>query len=166
MNEDLQKRVTELERRMDTLNQSSTIPLEVDQSLMGRNFIKAVNEGNPTLITGPFTVTIASPGVFTASSHRLQIDDRVVFVTDGALPTGLVAGTEYFVISAGFTASVFQVSLTSGGAAVNTSGSQSGAHTFFGVSGSFMAGPLSFAKLIDFDGGYWYIPLYTIGDQP
>jgi len=87
-----------------------------------------------------FTVTIASPAVFTSIAHGFNAGSSVVFSTTGALPTGLVAGTTYYVISAGLTADAFQVSLTDGGTAVNTSGSQSGTHsivdsrrTFFNV---------------------------------
>jgi len=53
----------------------------------------------------------------------------IVPTTNGALPTGLTAGTTYFVIAAGLTANAFEVSTTVGGAAVNTSGTQSGTHT-------------------------------------
>lgn len=79
--------------------------------------------------TSTITVTIASPGVFTLASHGFLLNDRVVFSTTGALPTGLTAGTTYYVISAGLTTNEFQVSATEGGAAINTSGSQSGTHT-------------------------------------
>lgn len=79
----------------------------------------------------PFTVTIASPGVFSATGHGLVAGDTVVLETDGALPTGLTADTvQYFVIATDLTADAFKVSLTLGGSAVNTSGSQSGNHTF------------------------------------
>lgn len=76
-----------------------------------------------------FTVTIASPGVFTLNSHAFFEGQPVVFTTSGALPTGLTAETIYYIISAGLTANAFQVSATAGGSAVNTSGSQSGVHT-------------------------------------
>ena len=75
-----------------------------------------------------FTVTIASPGVFTVTGHGLAAGDTVVFTTSGALPTGLSENTVYYVISAGLTADEFQVSATFGGSAINTSGSQSGTH--------------------------------------
>jgi hypothetical protein len=78
---------------------------------------------------GTCTITIASPGVITRVAHGLAVGDPVRFTTTGALPTGLTASTTYYVISAGLTADEFQVSATSGGAAVNTSGSQSGVHT-------------------------------------
>lgn len=77
-----------------------------------------------------FTVTIATPGVFTvADGHGLEAGQAVVFTTDGALPTGLTADTTYYVISSGLTATEFQVSATVGGSAIDTSGSQSGTHT-------------------------------------
>lgn len=78
---------------------------------------------------GTFTVTIASPAVFTRTAHGLAVDDEVSFTTTGALPTGLVVGTTYFVIAAGLTADNFQVSETKGGSAVVTTGSQNGVHT-------------------------------------
>lgn len=78
---------------------------------------------------GTFTVTIASPGVFTLTAHGLVAGDAVYFTTTGALPTGLSANTIYYVISTGLTSDNFQVSATRGGAAINTSGSQSGTHT-------------------------------------
>ena len=76
------------------------------------------------------TITIATPGVVSWTGHDFVAGDQVVFQTTGALPTGLTAGTTYFVIAAGLTPGVsFQVSASAGGAAVNTSGSQSGVHT-------------------------------------
>lgn len=80
---------------------------------------------------GTFTVTIASPGVFTLASHGLNAGDAVYFTTTGALPTGIVANTIYYVIAAGLTANDFRVALTRGGSAINTSGGQSGVHTLF-----------------------------------
>lgn len=82
-------------------------------------------------VASTVTVTIASPGVFTLASHGFQIGTPVYFSTTGALPTGLAAGTTYYVIAAGLTANAFEVSTTLGGSAVNTSGSQSGTHTVY-----------------------------------
>lgn len=79
------------------------------------------------------TVTIASPGVVTWTGHTLSNGDIVVFTSTGALPTGITAGTNYFVVNAA--TDTFQISATSGGAAINTSGSQSGTHT--GKSGKY-----------------------------
>jgi hypothetical protein len=84
-----------------------------------------------TLLTtaDTFTVTIASPAVFTLTAHKFTPGTVVYFATTGALPTGLTVGTAYYVITAGLTADAFEVSTTIGGSAVNTSGSQSGTHT-------------------------------------
>jgi microcystin-dependent protein len=78
---------------------------------------------------GTFTVTIATPAVFSLTSHGLTAGDKVYFTTTGALPTGLSVNTIYYVISAGLTSSAFEVSATSGGSAINTTGTQSGTHT-------------------------------------
>lgn len=78
---------------------------------------------------GAFTVTIASPGVVTLNAHGLQIGDRVRLFTSGALPTGLTANTDYYVAATSFAANTFTLSATLGGAAINTSGTQSGTHT-------------------------------------
>ena len=74
------------------------------------------------------TVTIASPAVITKNNHGFVAGDQVVFSTTGALPTGLNNRTRYYVLSTGLTTNTFRVSTTNGGAAVNTSGSQSGTH--------------------------------------
>jgi microcystin-dependent protein len=77
---------------------------------------------------GATTVTIASPAVFTLASHGLAIGDCVYLTTTGALPTGLSANTIYYVVSTP-TTDTFTLSATEGGAAINTSGAQSGTHT-------------------------------------
>lgn len=95
--------------------------------------------GTPNNTGQTFTVTIAAPGVFTATGHGYAINDQVVLSTTGALPTGLVAGTVYFVVAANFTANTFSLSGTSGGAAITTTGTQSGTHTVrraFGITSS------------------------------
>jgi hypothetical protein len=74
------------------------------------------------------TMTIASPGVVTRVGHGFVANQPIVFNTSGALPTGVTAGTTYYVRATGLTADTFQFSTSSGGGAVNTSGSQSGTH--------------------------------------
>jgi len=71
-----------------------------------------------------FTVTIASPAVLTVA---LRNGTAVYLNTTGALPTGLVVGTIYYVV--GSTGTTCNLSLTFGGAAINTSGTQSGIQT-------------------------------------
>ena len=82
-----------------------------------------------------FTVTQATPAVFTAVAHGLVLNDTIILETDGTLLTGLTADTvQYYIITAGLTADAFQVSLTKGGTAVNTTATQSGNHTFLKTS--------------------------------
>ena len=84
--------------------------------------------GDANTCGNTFTVTTASPAVITKSNHGFVADDQVLFTTTGALPTGLTKYRRYYVRSTGLTTSSFRVSTTSGGSAVNTSGSQSGTH--------------------------------------
>lgn len=86
----------------------------------------------PVSKVGTFTVTIASPGVFTKAGHGYAVNDPIVFSTTGALPTGLTAGTVYYVLTVP-TSDTFTVSTSAGGSAVNTSGSQSGTHSVTGI---------------------------------
>jgi len=85
--------------------------------------------GTDFFLNATATITIASPAVITCTSHGLKAGDTVAFTTTGALPTGITASTPYYVISSGLTANTFRISETSGGSAINTSGSQSGTHT-------------------------------------
>ena len=76
-------------------------------------------------------ISVATPAVVTwSASNGMQIGSRVVFSTTGALPTGITAGTSYYVISSGYSAGTsFEIATSQGGAAVNTTGSQSGTQT-------------------------------------
>jgi hypothetical protein len=79
------------------------------------------------------TMTIATPAVITWTAHGLNEGDPIVFTNSGgALPTGITAGTIYYV-SRSPAANTFNVSTTVAntalGTLVNTSGSQSGTHT-------------------------------------
>jgi hypothetical protein len=74
------------------------------------------------------TITIASPAVVT-STLSLVDGTPVIFTNSGypsALPTGLTVGTTYYVKNS--TGTTFNLAATSGGAAITTSGSQSGTH--------------------------------------
>jgi hypothetical protein len=74
------------------------------------------------------TITIAAPGVIT-SNLFLTENSPVILTNTGypsALPTGLVVGTTYYVKNVSGTS--FNLSATPGGAAITTSGTQSGAH--------------------------------------
>jgi hypothetical protein len=76
---------------------------------------------------GTFTVTIASPAVLTFATHTPVDNTVIILSTTGALPTGLTAGVAYYIVNA--SGSTCSLSLTQAGAAINTSGTQSGTHS-------------------------------------
>lgn len=69
------------------------------------------------------SMTIASPCVVTAVIS-LADNTPITFSTTGALPTGLLPGVTYY--TKYLTASTFNLAATSGGAAITTTGTQSG----------------------------------------
>ena len=74
------------------------------------------------------TITIASPAVIT-SANTFVNGTAIILTNSGypaALPTGLSPGTIYYVV--GTSGTTFNLSLTPGGVAINTSGTQSGTH--------------------------------------
>jgi hypothetical protein len=84
--------------------------------------------GGCTFVNPTVTITIASPGVVTYTGHNKLANEALAFSTTGALPTGLTAGTTYYVKTV-LNANTFTVSATPGGAVINTTGSQSGVHS-------------------------------------
>ncbi|WP_442596299.1 hypothetical protein ACSBPU_05570 [Parapusillimonas sp. JC17] len=78
---------------------------------------------------GPVTISVAEPGVVTWQGHGLVAGQPVVFASTGTLPTGLTAGTVYYVIAAGLTSDAFSVAATPGGAGIATTAAGSGTHT-------------------------------------
>lgn len=71
-------------------------------------------------------LTIASPCVATLARPPVS-GQKVLLATTGALPTGLAPATTYYTVNvSGLTCNL---SLTEGGAAIDTSGTQSGDHT-------------------------------------
>lgn len=77
----------------------------------------------PTYTTASVSVSVASPGIVSDAGHSFVANTPVVF-TAGTLPTGLVVGTVYFVRNpiAGVS---YELSATTGGASINTTGSPS-----------------------------------------
>lgn len=77
------------------------------------------------------TMTIATPCVVTWTAHGLREGAPVIFTTTGALPTGITAGTIYFVGKSS-TANTFNICTTEAnvvaGTNIATSGTQSGVH--------------------------------------
>lgn len=90
----------------------------------------------PTFLESTITGTNANPGVFTLTAHGFLNNDPVLFKTTGSF-TGLASGTVYF--ARNVTANTFELSATSGGASINTTGTQAGVHSIgraFGTTGS------------------------------
>lgn len=97
------------------------------------NYEFKVEAGAGCIPTSIAVITIADPGVVTvAGGHGFDIGSPVVFATDGALPTGLTAGTTYYVVADGFSPTQFSVATTPGGTPIETTDSQSGEHTVTG----------------------------------
>jgi len=97
--------------------------------------------------TATITVTIASPAVVTWSGHPFSGTAPradacpVVFTTTGALPTGITAGTNYWVVPTTISGNTFSIATSIANAIsetkVNTSGTQSGTHT--GTAGTVLS---------------------------
>lgn len=80
--------------------------------------------------TGTVTISIATPGVITWNAHGLSAGAPVRLTTTGTLPTGLAAGTIYYVAASPAPATnTFSLAAAAGGAAINTTGAQTGTHT-------------------------------------
>ena len=63
------------------------------------------------------------------NQHLLNKGDEIVFaVSSGSLPTGVAAGTTYFVANDGFTSTTFKLAATNGGAAINLTGTATGTY--------------------------------------
>lgn len=75
------------------------------------------------------TITVGTPGVVSWTGHGLQAGQPVVFSTTGTLPTGLTAGTVYYVSATGLTANSFSVAATPGGTGIATTVAGTGTHT-------------------------------------
>jgi hypothetical protein len=85
------------------------------------------NQGNQSATV---TISNATPSVITYTAHGLTANTPVVFTTTGSLPSGLVAGTTYYVAGLGtITDNTFNVSATPGGSLINTTTAGSGTHT-------------------------------------
>lgn len=149
--EKLQSTITNLQSQLEDVTRISNSPTKLDRYLDNDSktiiddvvadsvhnilwdnvsFTSSFADAAINITPVTFTVTIASPAVFSKTAHGLTENTIVRLFTTGALPTGLTTNTVYYVIAAGLTSSAFQLSTTLGGSAINTSGTQSGAHTY------------------------------------
>jgi len=92
------------------------------------------------------SISVASPAVVT-SVVTVATGTPFTFSTSGTLPTGLTPGVTYYAIAS--TGTSFNVSLTAGGAAINTTGAGSGTHYINpnGILLSSLAGSDGYAPL-------------------
>lgn len=105
----------------DGLDAANKIRINVDSSAFNTFF---TSSGSSTV-----TLAITSPGQVTWTSHGKSVNAAVTFsVSGGSLPTGLTAGTTYYVKTV-LDANTFTVSATPGGTAINFTGSVSGTVT-------------------------------------
>lgn len=74
------------------------------------------------------TIDVASPGVVNWTAHNMPADSAIVFTTTGTMPTGLTAGTTYYIKTV-LGVDSFTVSATQGGTAINVTGAGSGTIT-------------------------------------
>ena len=84
------------------------------------------------------TITLASPGIISWAAHAQAIGNAIQFETTNALPTGLTAGTSYYVSALDYTADSFVVADTkahaiAGTNSVNTSVSQAGVQSAYNI---------------------------------
>lgn len=78
--------------------------------------------------TDTVTTPIASPGKVNWTAHDRQNNDPVKFsVSGGSLPTGITAGTTYYVKNK--TANDFEIASSPGGTSINFTGSSTGTQT-------------------------------------
>lgn len=76
-------------------------------------------------------VTVANAtDIFTSTAHGFVLDQKLRFTNSGgALPTGLLPFTDYFVIAGNLATNTFQVATTKGGASINMTTDGTGTNT-------------------------------------
>jgi len=83
-------------------------------------YVRDMSVSSMTYATASATITVSTPGVVTSTAHGFAANDPIVFI-GGTVPSGLVLGTVYFVRNPA--ANTFEVSATSNGASIATTGS-------------------------------------------
>lgn len=110
------------------------------------------------------TISNASPAVITDStscatgqtSGCIGIGQVVSFTTTGALPAGLSAGTNYYVLSAGYTPSTsYQVATTPFGTPINTTNAGSGVQTRNNSTTGVSSGSYQTLAAVSLTAGQW-----------
>ena len=113
---------------------SATLSVKAESKISNANSLTALDVpsiGSSTGVntytnTAEVTISQASPAVVSLSTHGLAEGKEIFFRTTGTLPAGLTAFTHYFVKTP--LTDSFNISLTSGGTAINTTSAGSGTH--------------------------------------
>lgn len=95
------------------------------------------NYANPIV-----SISISTPAVIGLQSHNLDVGDTIAFQTSGALPAGITAGVNYFVLTTP-TPDSFTISLAAGGTPISTTGTQNGNQTITSSNTDMFIGFLS-----------------------
>lgn len=79
-------------------------------------------------VVKPFVAADLVGELLTSPAHGFVADDRVCVEAEdaGVVPTGLSAGTLYYVLASGLTTDLFKVSASSGGAAIDITAAGAG----------------------------------------
>jgi len=122
----------DIEKFIKALEAAASIP--VHRAIDRKDFTAALQAVQVKLNQRSATISIATPGLVTLAGHGWQPGQAIRFQSTGALPTGIAIGPTYYVAAGGgFTTGAFNVTNTPGGAAINTTGTQSGTHVVFAV---------------------------------
>ena len=133
------------------------------------NFGKWTRETFRNYTNPVVSLTVGVPCVITLQANRFAAGDTVTFATTGALPTGLTAGTTYYVVSP--TADTFEVATTAGGTPITTTGTQSGTHTISSNNTDAYCGLrtevfMSYLDYEDWRNAYQYGALRSVETRP
>jgi hypothetical protein len=134
---------------------TSTDPIRLwNQINFGQNLLYGARGGplyywdaSTGYTTSSVSISVATPAVVT-STVTIATGTPISFSTTGALPTGLTPGTTYYALAS--TGTSFNLALTAGGTAINTTGSGSGT-AYINANGQLVS------SLAGTDG---YCPLY------
>jgi hypothetical protein len=121
---------------MDTADPAQLQLQLMEQSASDYAFRFDYNDATPTVVTGVPTISIAAPALVTMAGHGLQNGSAVRFTTAGALPTGIVAGTTYYVsvVSADtFNLAATRAAAILGTPLIATTGTSTGAHALTSI---------------------------------
>lgn len=119
--------------------------------------VVTIGAGPAWVNTATVTWTSASPGVCTWTAHGLTEGAPVVFTAGTSTPTGITAGTIYFVSKTGLAANTFSISTTVANAAAGTNinTSSTGVGTQTGTNHTSVRGSGAGTTELELKNGTW-----------